>query len=127
MKISDLLSVSGKVAIVTGGSCGIGEMITKGLVENGVKTYITARNSEELTHTAVHLSVLPDAAQCIPVVADLSSYEGVCAFADHIKANEEQIDILVNNAGAAWGEDFQSFPENGWDKVMDVNAKAPFS
>ncbi len=127
MKISDLFSVSGKVAIVTGGSCGIGEMITKGLVENGVKTYITARNSEELTHTAVHLSVLPDAAQCIPVVADLSSYEGVCAFADHIKANEEQIDILVNNAGAAWGEDFQSFPENGWDKVMDVNAKAPFS
>ena len=126
MKIANLFSVSGKVAIVTGGSRGIGEMIAKGLVENNVKTYITARNSKELTETAERLSTLSDTAQCIPVVADLSSYQGVCQLAEHIKANEDHIDILVNNAGAAWGEDFQSFPEKGWDKVMDVNAKAPF-
>lgn len=126
MKIESLFSVKGKIAIVTGGSRGIGEMITKGLVENGVKTYITARNSEELIKTAKQLSTLPDAAQCIPVVADLSSYEGVCQFANYIKKQETHIDILVNNAGVAWGEAFPSFPEQGWDKVMDVNAKAPF-
>ncbi|MGB0938250.1 MAG: SDR family NAD(P)-dependent oxidoreductase [Colwellia sp.] len=126
--MKDLFSVEGKVAIVTGGSRGLGEMITHGLLENGVKTYITARNKDELTKTAQALSALNDNPDinCIPVVADLSSFEGICDFVKTIQQTESKIDILVNNAGAAWGETFDNFPEMGWDKVMDLNAKAPF-
>lgn len=126
MTINDLFSVEGKVAIVTGGSRGIGEMIAQGLIENGVKTYITARNEDELKATAKRLSALHDTARCVPVVADLSNIEGITNFTQTVKRDESQIDILVNNAGAAWGETFESFPEKGWDKVMNLNAKAPF-
>jgi NAD(P)-dependent dehydrogenase (short-subunit alcohol dehydrogenase family) len=127
-----LFSITGKVAIVTGGSRGLGEMIAHGLIESGVKTYITARNEAELIETATALTALcgnsnaRNKIACIPIVADLSTFEGICQFANTIKDKEQHIDILVNNAGSAWGEKFIDFPEIGWDKVMNVNAKAPF-
>jgi NAD(P)-dependent dehydrogenase (short-subunit alcohol dehydrogenase family) len=121
--MKNLFSLSGKVAIVTGGSRGLGAMIAHGYVENGVKTYITARNKDELNTTAEELNML---GECIPVVADLSTISGIEALVNTISLHEKKLDILVNNAGAAWGAPFSEFPEEGWDKVMNLNAKSPF-
>ncbi len=121
--MKNLFDVSGKVAVVTGGSRGIGAMITRGLVENGVKTYITSRKEEELRATEAELSAL---GECVALPSDLGSLEGVKAFADAISEREEQVHILVNNAGATWGAPIDEFPESGWDKVMDLNVKSLF-
>lgn len=120
---SELFSVEGKVAIVTGGSRGIGAMIARGFVENGAKTYITARKVEELNQTAEALS---EFGQCIALPSDLSTLEGIKQFTQEIMQRESKVDILVNNAGATWGEKIDDFPEDGWDKVMDLNVKSPF-
>ncbi|BFM17971.1 SDR family oxidoreductase [Maricurvus nonylphenolicus] len=121
--MNDLFSVKGKVAVVTGGSRGIGAMIARGFVANGVKTYITARKVEELQATAEALS---EFGECIAIASDLSTLEGIKAFVAELKEKESKLHILVNNAGATWGEHIDEFPESGWDKVMDLNAKSPF-
>jgi len=121
--MKNLFSVEGKVAVVTGGSRGIGAMIARGFVENGVKTYITARKVEELNATAQELSTF---GECIAIASDLSTMAGVTAFADAIKERESKLDILINNAGASWGAPLDDFPEAGWDKVMDLNVKSIF-
>ena len=123
MKIADLFNVSGKVAIVTGGSRGIGEMIAEGLVSNGVRTYITARNAEACDATAARLS---EFGECISIPADLATEAGLAAFIAEFTSREDSLDILVNNAGAAWGAPLGEFPTVGFDKVMDINVKAPF-
>lgn len=121
--MKNLFDVSGKVAVVTGGSRGIGAMIARGFVENGVKTYITARKEAELHATAEELAAL---GQCIAIPSNLATLEGVTAFADAISEREEKLHILVNNAGASWGAKLDDFPENGWDKIMDLNVKSLF-
>jgi NAD(P)-dependent dehydrogenase (short-subunit alcohol dehydrogenase family) len=121
--MKNLFSVAGKVALVTGGSRGIGAMVARGFVENGVKTYITARKEVELNATAEALSKV---GECIAIVSDLSTLEGVKALAATLQERESQLDILFNNAGATWGEEIDNFPEAGWDKVMDLNVKSPF-
>jgi NAD(P)-dependent dehydrogenase (short-subunit alcohol dehydrogenase family) len=125
MKISELFDVSGKVAIVTGGSRGIGEMITSGFLANGVKVYITARKEEPLVKKAEELSK-KYGGTCIPVACDLSSSVGIDYLYKRIREEEEAIDFLINNAGAAWGEPYNKFSEVGWDKVMDLNVKSLF-
>ena len=124
LAINDLFSVAGKVAIVTGGSRGIGRMIAEGFVENGVRTYITARKADACAETAAELS---KKGECIALPADLSTKEGREAFVAEITAGEAKIDILVNNAGAAWGAPFEEYPDEGYDKVMDINVKAIFT
>ena len=124
LAINDLFSVAGKVAIVTGGSRGIGRMIAEGFVENGVRTYITARKADACAETAAELS---KKGECIALPADLSTKEGREAFVAEITAREAKIDILVNNAGAAWGASFEEYPDEGYDKVMDINVKAIFT
>jgi 2-deoxy-D-gluconate 3-dehydrogenase len=121
--MNNFFSVAGKIAVVTGGSSGIGAMIARGFVENGVKTYITSRKLEQLQHTADELSAL---GECIPIQSDLSTMAGVDAFADEMLKREPKIDILINNAGAVWGAPIEDFPESGWDKVMDLNVKSIF-
>ena len=121
--MKDLFHVSGKVALVTGGSRGIGEMIAEGYVAAGVTTYISSRKADACKATAERLSKLGD---CIPIPADLSTMEGIRHLANEIRAREPQLDILVNNAGATWGAPIEEFPESGWDKVMDINVKGPF-
>lgn len=121
--INQLFSVAGKTAIVTGGSRGIGRMIAQGYVENGVKTYITARKAEACEATAAELS---EKGSCIALPADLSSDEGRRAFVEQIGQRESKIDVLVNNAGAAWGAPFEEYPDEGYDKVMDINVRAIF-
>jgi len=121
--MKDLFDITGKVALVTGGSRGIGEMIAEGFVANGVKTYISARKAEACDATAARLS---GTGECFSIPADLSSAEGIAALVDDIKGREDKLDILVNNAGAAWGEPIETFPESAWDKVMTINVKSPF-
>jgi NAD(P)-dependent dehydrogenase (short-subunit alcohol dehydrogenase family) len=121
--MKDLFDISGKVALVTGGSRGIGEMIAEGYVTNGVKTYISARKADACDTTAARLSEI---GECISIPADLSTADGIAALVDEIKNREERLDILVNNAGAVWGAPIEEFPEGAWDKVMTINVKSPF-
>lgn len=123
MDLTKLFGVAGKVAIVTGGSRGIGEMIAEGLVTNGVRTYITARKADACDATAERLSAI---GECISIPADMSSAEGLAAFVAAFRERENELHILVNNAGAAWGAPMGEFPDVGFDKVMDINVKAPF-
>lgn len=121
--MNDLFSLQGRVALVTGGSRGIGRMIAAGFLRQGARVYISARKAAACEATAAELSAL---GTCIPLPIDVSSVEGAKALAAEIAAREPALDILVNNAGAAWGEDFDTFPELGWDKVVDLNMKTPF-
>ncbi len=121
--MKDLFSLKGRVALVTGGSRGIGRMIARGFLEQGAKVYITARKAEACQATARELSAF---GTCIALPMDVSSVEAAQALAAEIGRGEKALDILVNNAGAAWGEAFETFPEKGWDKVVDLNMKAPF-
>ena len=121
--MKDLFDITGKVALVTGGSRGIGEMIAEGYVSNGVRTYISSRKADACYATAARLSKL---GECISIPADLSTADGIRALVDEIRRHENRLDILVNNAGATWGEKLEQFPESGWDKIMDINVKSPF-
>ena len=123
MRIDDLFSVRGKVAVVTGGSRGIGEMIARALVENGARVIITARSAEMSDGLAAELSAF---GECVSIPADLSSMAEIERFAAAVAAREPKVDVLFNNAGASWGAPFDSFPESGWDKVMDLNVKSVF-
>jgi len=123
MKIDELFSVRGKVVVVTGGSRGIGEMIARAYVENGARVYITARNAAVCDGLAEELSHF---GTCVSIPADLSRMDEIERFAAAIEAREGRIDVLFNNAGASWGAPFDSFPESGWDKVMDLNVKSIF-
>jgi len=120
----DLFSLEGRTALVTGGSRGIGRMIAAGFVERGAKVYISSRKAADCDATAEELS--KDGGTCISLPQDISTVEGCKALATRLGELEPSLDILVNNAGAAWGADFEEFPENGWDKVMDLNLKSPF-
>jgi NAD(P)-dependent dehydrogenase (short-subunit alcohol dehydrogenase family) len=121
--MKDLFNVEGKVALVTGGSRGIGAMIAEGFVKNGVKTYITSRKSEQCNNKADELSKF---GECISIPTDLTDMNEMDKLVNHINENEKQLNFLINNAGAAWGASFDEFPENGWDKVMDTNVKSVF-
>ena len=121
--MKDLFNISGKVALVTGGSRGIGEMIALGYVDNGVRTYISSRKGDVCNETAARLS---RHGECISIPADLSSMAGIDRLVAEIKSREERLDILVNNAGATWGSPIDEFPEGGWDKIIDINVKSPF-
>ena len=121
MSIEQLFSVQGKVALVTGGSRGIGKMIAQGLIAAGAKVYISARKADACDATAAELGP-----NCISLPADVSSVEGARQLAARLAEHEQRLDILVNNAGAAWGASFDEFPESGWDKVVDLNLKTPF-
>ena len=121
--MKNLFDINGKVALVTGGSRGIGAMIAEGFVKNGVKTYITSRKSDQCNLKAEELSKF---GECISIPADLTDMNEMDKLVRHIEENEEKLNILINNAGAAWGAPFDTFPENGWDKVMDTNVKAVF-
>lgn len=122
MDFSKLFSLEGRVAVVTGGSRGIGEMIAEGFIAAGcARVYITARKAAVVEETAARLG-----SKCIALPGDISTVAGIEQLAADLAEREESIDILVNNAGVAWGADFEDFPEAGWDKVMNLNVKTPF-
>ena len=122
----DLFSLQGRIALVTGGSRGIGRMIAAGFLSQGAaKVYITARKAGPCEATAKELSA-EYGGECIALPIDISTMAGIEMLASEIKKREPKLDILVNNAGAAWGADFDEFPESGWDKVINLNLKTPF-
>tara|TARA_Y100001936_G_scaffold230806_1_gene254204 strand:+ start:30 stop:818 length:789 start_codon:yes stop_codon:yes gene_type:complete len=121
--MKNLFSIEGKVALVTGGSRGIGEMIAAGFLANGAKVYISSRKVEVCDETAKRLQE-EYGGECISIPADLSNLEGIKDLTQ--KLQEDKLDILVNNAGASWGEPIDEYSEKGWDKVMDTNVKGVF-
>ena len=123
--MQNLFSIEGKVALVTGGSRGIGEMIAAGFLANGAKVYISSRKADACDAACERL-MQAHGGECIPVPADLSALPGIESVAAELERREPRLDILVNNAGAAWGAPLGEFPENGWDKVMDTNVKGVF-
>jgi 2-deoxy-D-gluconate 3-dehydrogenase len=122
--MKNLFSIEGKVALITGGSRGIGEMIAAGFLANGAKVYISSRKAEVCDATAKRLQE-EYGGECISMPADLSNLEGINSLAGKI-SQEGNLDILVNNAGASWGEPIDEYSEQGWDKVMDTNVKGVF-
>jgi len=121
---ADLFSLEGRVALVTGGSRGIGRMIAEGFLAHGAKVYISSRKPAACDQTAQELS--RGGGECLSLPQDVSTVEGCRALAARLTALEPKLDILVNNAGAAWGAPFEDFPESGWDKVLNLNLKSPF-
>lgn len=120
---NDLFDVRGKVALVTGGTRGIGLMIATAFVKAGVKTYVVSRKPDACAQAETDLKQHGEA---VGIAADLSSPQHLNAFADEFLRREPKLHILVNNAGASWGAKFGEFPEAGWDKVMDLNVKSIF-
>ena len=122
MDFANLFSLEGKIALITGGSRGIGKMFVEGYLAAGCeRIYITARKAQVVEETA---ALFGD--KVIGLPGDISRMEGIEELAAEIARRESRLDILVNNAGAAWGGEFEEFPEIGWNKVMDLNVKTPF-
>ena len=121
--MTDLFDLNGRIAVITGGSRGIGRMIAEEFVRRGVRTYITARKADACNQAANEISEFGD---CIAIPHDLSTADGIRSFVGAVSEHEQKVDILINNAGAAWGAEFDDFPEEGWDKVMNINLKSAF-
>ncbi len=121
--MNDLFSVEGRTVLVTGGSRGIGKMIAEGFVANGARVYISSRRADACEATAAELSQL---GECIALPANASTAEGWEQLSSHLAGAEGRLDILVNNAGASWGAPLEEYPEDGWDKVLDLNLRGAF-
>ena len=124
LDLNHLFSLEGKVALVTGGSRGIGRMITQGLLQAGAKVYISARNEEACQQTAEELS---EYGECIALPADVASTESRDSLCRRLQAAEQSLNILVNNAGTAWGGDYEQYPESAFEKLMRINVSAVFT
>ena len=121
--MKDLFSIAGKVALVTGGSRGIGLMIARGYAENGARVYVSARSADACAEAAAELSKV---GTCAALPADLSKLSEVKRLAAELSAREPALHVLVNNAGANWGAPLEEYPDAAWDKVLALNVKAIF-
>ena len=121
--MKDLFSIAGKVALVTGGSRGIGLMIARGFVEAGATVYISSRKAEVCDRVAQELS---GSGRCVSLPADVGTEAGARALATAFAEREQQLHILVNNAGANWGAPLAEYPDTAWDKVLALNVKSVF-
>ncbi|HEY2814767.1 MAG TPA: SDR family oxidoreductase [Acidimicrobiales bacterium] len=120
---SDLFSIAGKTALVTGGSRGIGLMIARGYVDAGARVYVSSRKAEVCEKVAAELSTNGD---CIALPADLSREAECRRLADELATREDKLDILVNNAGATWGAPLAEQDDSVWERVLAINVKAVF-
>ena len=121
--VSDLFSIKGKIAVVTGGSRGIGLMIARGLVQAGARVYISSCKAGVCDEVAAELS---KAGECFSIPADLGTTEGLDHLAARLAEREPALHILVNNAGATWGAPIEEYPDEAFDKIWAVNVKAIF-
>jgi NAD(P)-dependent dehydrogenase (short-subunit alcohol dehydrogenase family) len=121
--MTNLFSVKGKIALVTGGTSGIGLMIARGLTEQGACTYIVGRDARACEAAAAELSAH---GTCRALPGDLSTLAGVEAVAAALKSREGRLDILVNNAGGMYDAPIDQFTEQGWDSIADLNLKSVF-
>ena len=122
--MSDLFDVSGRTALVTGGSRGIGLMIAEGLVRAGASVIVSSRKSEDLNASAAKLAGL---GECQAITGDISSPEGAAELARATREIHPTLDILVNNAGVVWGAPLEDFPAVGWEKIMHTNVEGIFN
>jgi NAD(P)-dependent dehydrogenase (short-subunit alcohol dehydrogenase family) len=122
--MSDLFSINGKTALVTGGSRGIGEMIVRGYVDAGVKVYLSSRKADACESLAEELRDAGGDVTALP--ADLSTEKGCRDLAGELESREAKLDILVNNAGATWGAPIEEFDEAAWERVLSLNVKGVF-
>jgi NAD(P)-dependent dehydrogenase (short-subunit alcohol dehydrogenase family) len=120
---TDLFSIAGKTALVTGGTRGIGRMIAEGFVEAGASVTIASRKPEACAEVAAELSAK---GSCVGIAADLSTEAGCRALADQMAADHDHLDILVNNAGATWGTPLADYDETAFEKVLALNVKGVF-
>lgn len=121
MDIPGLFSVKGRVALVTGGSAGIGRMIATGLAAAGARVYICARNAEKVAAAAAEID-----GDVVGIAGDVSTIEGIGRLVKQIALLEPALHILVNNAGTLSDAPIDSFSEEQWDSVLDLNLKSPF-
>jgi len=121
--VDDLFSVDGKVALVTGGSSGIGLMIARGFVEAGVRVYISSRKADVCEKVAAELSTI---GPCEAIPANLSTEDACRTLAGQIAEREPALHVLVNNAGATWGTPLDEFDDAAWSRVLDLNVKGVF-
>lgn len=120
----DLFSLAGKTALVTGGSQGIGLMISRGLVQAGARVFMSSRKAEVCEAAAVELRELGD---CEALPADVATPDGVAALLAELEQRTDRLDVLVNNAGTGWAAPLEDYPDHAWDKVLGLNVKAPFN
>ncbi len=121
--MSDLFSIEGKTALVTGGSRGIGLMIARGFVEAGAKVYISSRKADVCEQVAAELSRV---GQCLALPANLATEDECRRLAGELAGREERLHVLVNNAGATWGAPLEEFDEAAWERVLALNVKGVF-
>jgi NAD(P)-dependent dehydrogenase (short-subunit alcohol dehydrogenase family) len=121
--MSDLFSIAGKTAVVTGGSRGIGLMIARGFVEAGAKVFVSSRKADVCEEVAAELSKV---GECVALPANLATEDECRRLAGEVAAREERLDILVNNAGATWGAPWEDFDEAAWERVLSLNVKGVF-
>ena len=121
--ITSLYSLEGKVALVTGGSRGIGLMIAEGLLKAGAKVFISSRKQSVCDETALELSTI---GPCFSLPADVSTVEGRAALIKALTSSTDQLHVLVNNAGASWGAPYEAYPPSAFDKVLGLNVASPF-
>ncbi|MBO2446051.1 SDR family oxidoreductase [Actinomadura barringtoniae] len=119
----DLFDLTGKTAVVTGGTRGIGMMMARGLLQAGARVYISSRKADACAAAEQELKQY-GTVKAIP--ADLSTEEECVRLAEEVRSQEKALHILVNNAGATWGAPLEEFPAAAWDKVVDLNLKSPF-
>jgi NAD(P)-dependent dehydrogenase (short-subunit alcohol dehydrogenase family) len=119
----DLFDLTGKVAVVTGGTRGIGLMMARGLLQAGASVYVSSRKPEAGEAAVAELSAY---GRAVSVPANLATEEECLRLAAEVGRSEERVHVLVNNAGATWGAALAEFPASAWDKVLDLNLKAPF-
>jgi len=122
--MKNLFDISGKVALVTGGTSGIGLMIATGLVEAGAKVYVVSRKLDAVNATVEALS---QKGQCFGIAGDVSSEDGVQRIVSQLKERESKLNILVNNAGATWGHPYDTYPDKAWDRIMNLNVRGAFN
>lgn len=125
MSVKKLLDLSGKVAVVTGGSRGLGLQIAEALGEMGARLALTARKKDELNSAVVHLG--NQGIEAVPFVCDIGRREQIAPFAEDAMKLFKKIDILVNNAGATWGAPAETHPLDAWDKLVSVNMSGLFA
>src|SRR2546427_2224860 len=124
MKVPDLLSLKGRVALVTGGSRGLGLQMAEALGEMGAKLALTARKHDELQQAVAHLK--KHNIEATSFACDMGKREMIAPVADEILKKFGKVDILVNNAGATWGAPAEEHPLEAWDKLLNLNLTAAF-
>ncbi|QQD18016.1 SDR family oxidoreductase [Spongiibacter nanhainus] len=124
--LNEMFGLQGRVAVVTGGAKGLGAWMSQALLSVGATVYVTSRKSADCDRFADEMNGRDYQGRCVSLPYDLADLRQIEQFASELQGREQKLDILVNNAGTTWGNALGEFPEKGWDRVMDLNLKAPF-